>query len=105
MSDFVDHLELSVRTTNVLKHYGVRTQEEFMGLNRKTVMSLPHLGAKSWKEIAEVQVNLGGGISDYDYAWKQRVLKLCDELNSRPMPPHHALVVLGGMVFLVKIER
>lgn len=52
---FVENLELSVRTVNVLKNNGITTAEQFMKLTKTQVMGLKGLGAKSWREISEVQ--------------------------------------------------
>jgi hypothetical protein len=59
MADIIHDLELSVRATNVLTTYGrVKTLEDFLALNRKTVMALPRAGVRTWEEIKRVQANL-----------------------------------------------
>ncbi|TIW53851.1 MAG: hypothetical protein E5V54_24120 [Mesorhizobium sp.] len=54
----IDDLELSVRTGNVLRRYGVTTLDRFMELTKPEVMFFRHAGAKTWREIQEVQINL-----------------------------------------------
>ena len=59
MVDILQELELSVRATNVLRNYGhVHTLEDFMALDRKTVMLLPHAGVRTWREIERMQEHL-----------------------------------------------
>ncbi|TGT64043.1 MULTISPECIES: DNA-directed RNA polymerase subunit alpha C-terminal domain-containing protein [unclassified Mesorhizobium] len=54
----VDDLELSVRTGNVLRRYGITTIDRFLQLTKPEVMFFRHAGAKTWREIQEVQINL-----------------------------------------------
>ena len=57
---FIESLELSVRASNVLRAWGrVNTLDEFMALDRETVMALPNAGARTWKEIEQMQKYLG----------------------------------------------
>ena len=59
MSDIIHDLELSIRATNVLTDYGrVKTLEDFLALDRATVMGLPKSGTKTWEEIKRVQLYL-----------------------------------------------
>jgi hypothetical protein len=59
MSDIIRDLELSVRATNVLTRYGrVKTLEDFLALDRQTVMGLPKSGARTWEEIERMQLYL-----------------------------------------------
>jgi hypothetical protein len=49
-----------VRASNVLRRSGfVNTLEEFMALDRDTVMALPQAGVRTWEEIEQVQKYLG----------------------------------------------
>lgn len=60
MSDIVRNLELSVRASNVLRNSGlVQTLDDFMALTESTVMALPNAGRRTWREIKEVQGNIG----------------------------------------------
>jgi hypothetical protein len=53
---FIESLELSARASNVLRRSGfVNTPEEFMALDRETVMFMPKAGVRTWKEIEQVQ--------------------------------------------------
>ena len=59
MSDIIHDLELSVRATNVLTAYGhVKTLEDFLALDRATVMRLPGCGKGTWEEIKRMQLYL-----------------------------------------------
>jgi hypothetical protein len=59
MSDIIHDLELSIRATNVLTDYGrVKTLEDFLALDRATVMGLPKSGTKTWEEIKRTQLHL-----------------------------------------------
>ena len=59
MSDIIHDLELSVRATNVLTAYGrVKTLEDFLALDRKTVMAQPRSGTRTWEEIKRMQLYL-----------------------------------------------
>lgn len=59
MSDIIHDLELSIRATNVLTDYGrVKTLEDFLALDRATVMGLPKSGTKTWEEIKRIQLYL-----------------------------------------------
>jgi len=60
MPSIIHDLELSVRTTNVLNAMGtVQTYDDFMALTKEQVLSLKGLGTKAWREIKEVQQNIG----------------------------------------------
>ena len=59
MSNIIDQLELSVRTTNVLKLMGdVHTLDDFMGLTKNQVCSIRGAGQRTWNEIRQLQLNL-----------------------------------------------
>lgn len=57
---FVDSLELSVRTTNVLKLAGVDSREAFEALDKRTVLAMRNAGRRTWYEIESVQDWLRG---------------------------------------------
>jgi len=60
-SPIIDSLELSVRASNVLRNWGgVNTLEDFMALNKATVMALPGAGVRTWEEIKQYQDHLRG---------------------------------------------
>jgi hypothetical protein len=59
MSNIIDELELSVRTTNALKLMGdVHTLDDFMGLTMARVCAVRNAGRRTWNEIREVQNHL-----------------------------------------------
>lgn len=59
MSNIIDELELSVRTTNVLKKMGgIHTLDDFMGLTMGRVCGARNAGRRTWSEIREVQSHL-----------------------------------------------
>lgn len=56
MSNIIDELELSVRTSNVLKLMGdVHTLDDFMALRMGRVCAVRGAGRRTWNEIREVQ--------------------------------------------------
>ena len=56
----VSDLELSVRAQNALRMNDILTIEQFLNLNRATVMSWDNIGVRSWMEIAQAQEYLRG---------------------------------------------
>lgn len=54
----VSDLELSVRASNVLRLAGVTTMQDFMRLTKQRVLSFANSGARTWKEIEQVQKSL-----------------------------------------------
>lgn len=59
---FIDSLELSVRASNTLRNWGrVNTLEDFMALDKATVMRLPNAGVRTWEEINRMQDYLRAG--------------------------------------------
>lgn len=59
MSNIIDELELSVRTTNVLKKmFDMDTMDDFMALTEGRVRAVPGAGRRTWNEIREVQNHL-----------------------------------------------
>lgn len=64
MSSFLDSLELSVRTTNVLRLAGVDSREAFEALDKSTVLGMRNAGRKTWHEIESVQEWLKGPTLD-----------------------------------------
>ncbi len=60
MPSIIHDLELSVRTTNVLNAMGtVQTYDDFMALTQAEVRAQRGAGTKTWREIKEVQQNIG----------------------------------------------
>ena len=58
MSNIIDQLELSVRTTNVLKLMGdVHTLDDFMDLTKDQVCSIRGAGQRTWNEIRQLQLH------------------------------------------------
>lgn len=51
----VDDLEINVRTRALLRNLGVQTIDQFMALDRPTVLSQMYAGAKTWRDIDEAQ--------------------------------------------------
>lgn len=87
MTDVLDRLELSVRTTNVLRRHGIETMDAFMRLDKPTVLGMEHAGARTWREIAEVQAAFGQD------PIAQRVTHLLRTLNSLPLDPGYFFYV------------
>lgn len=63
MTNILDSLELSVRASNALRKRGVSTLEDFMSLSKASVMLMPNVGARTWREIREMQEYLRGRTS------------------------------------------
>ena len=57
-NNFVSGLELSVRSSNVLREMGVTSVESFMSLTRTDILSRRNAGTKTWREIEEVQQSM-----------------------------------------------
>lgn len=55
----LDDLELSVRTSNCLKRFGVTTLADLITFTPKDVLKINHLGRRSFNEITEVLDNFG----------------------------------------------
>ena len=76
---FLDSIELTVRADRVLRTSGrVNTLEEFMALDEDTVRRLPGAGAKTWREIREMQESLRNGHPE--------VNELLDEVGQTAAP-------------------
>jgi len=56
----VKEIELSVRAQNALFMNNIHTLEQFINLNRATVMSWDNIGVRTWMEIAQAQEFLRG---------------------------------------------
>lgn len=63
MSNIIDQLELSVRSSNILRGMGVETLWEFLGVNKSEFLRRPHAGARSWREVEQVQKALQTSLS------------------------------------------
>lgn len=58
MSNIINELELSVRTSNTLKRLGdVDTMEDFMALTEGRVRAVRGAGRRTWNEIRDVQTH------------------------------------------------
>lgn len=55
MTDFIDGLELSVRAGSALRRMGIDNLEAFMTLTKKQVMAEKNAGARTWREVANMQ--------------------------------------------------
>ena len=75
----IDDLELSVRTSNVLRRMGVTTLENFMSLERRKFLAQKNAGIKSWREIEEVRYHLRRSARRQTVAG--RALALLEEFN------------------------
>lgn len=54
---FLDSIELSVRADNALRADGrVQSLEDFMSLDKKTVMAMKNAGERTWTEIERLQL-------------------------------------------------
>lgn len=60
----LDDLELSVRTSNCLKRFGVTTLADLIRFTPKDVLKINHLGRRSFNEITEVLDNFGLKLAD-----------------------------------------
>ena len=59
MSNIVNQLELSVRTSNVLKNMGdVHTLDDFLALTEGHVRAVRGAGRRVWQEIRSVQTDM-----------------------------------------------
>lgn len=65
----ISELELSVRTSNVLRAQGVETVAQLMELTRDQMLSWRGMGRKSVREVLEIQRELKG--PDRDDRWAQ----------------------------------
>lgn len=58
MGNIIDELELSVRTSNVLKLMGdIETMDDFMALTEGRVRAVRGAGRRTWNEIRDVQAH------------------------------------------------
>ena len=58
MSNIINEIELSVRTSNVLKLMGdVHTLDDFMALTEGRVRAVRGAGRRTWNEIRDVQAH------------------------------------------------
>jgi len=66
----ISDLELSVRAVNALRNIGVTPVEQFMKLDRGTVLRTRSAGAKTWREIRDMQPSLRdhGALADAEVA-------------------------------------
>lgn len=84
MSNIIDQLELSVRTTNVLKLMGdVHTMEDFMGLTMGRVCSIRGAGRRTWNEIREIQSHLRNRVHQTEEGFET---ELRDEIAMHILP-------------------
>ena len=59
MSNIINELELSVRTSNVLKNMGdVHTMDDFLALTEGHVRAVRGAGRRVWHEIRDVQTDM-----------------------------------------------
>ena len=59
MSNIINELELSVRTSNVLKNMGdVHTLDDFLALTEGHVRAVRGAGRRVWQEIRSVQTDM-----------------------------------------------
>lgn len=83
----IDGLELSVRASNVLRNWGrVNTLEDFMALDKATVMRLPKAGVRTWNEIKHMQDNLRVGVETVLRPVKVQDTTLRDQVALAALP-------------------
>ena len=76
----LDGLELSVRADRVLRMYGrIKTLDDFMALTKEQVMALKGAGARTWREIEEIQKNLAPLTPDEEH--QERWDSFCDAVG------------------------
>ena len=75
MSDFLEDLELSVRTHNVLVGEGIVTREQFMALTHSDVMAFKGAGRQTANEIVDVHERLNPPFE----AWQRQMEELITE--------------------------
>ena len=84
MTNIIDELELSVRTTNALKLMGdVHTLDDFMALTMGRVCAVRNAGRRTWNEIRDVQNNLRSQMHQTD---EQYETKLRHEIAMHVLP-------------------
>lgn len=71
----IEDLELSVRTSNVLRDMGtVHTLEDFLALEKDVVLMRRNAGRRTWQEIASMQNRLATERKQVLEAKRQRAL-------------------------------
>ena len=80
MSNIVNEIELSVRTSNVLKNMGdVHTMDDFLALTEGHVRAVRGAGRRVWQEIRSVQTDMrrqmreAEGRSDEDWTKRDEI--------------------------------
>lgn len=58
MSEFINDLEMSVRTIGICRNAGWDTEAVFLKLRKSDVMEAKGAGIRTWREINEVQQHL-----------------------------------------------
>ena len=100
----VDELELSVRSSNVLRLAGVTTIEEFARLTKDQVMGFANAGRKTWNEIEEAQAWLLNGYPPRDYS-RARAVVLINHLNAiLSEAPDLRVAVEAGRIVLLLVD-
>lgn len=96
----IDDLELSVRTGNVLRAAGYIELDRFLGLTKAEVLALPNAGARTWKEIEELQRYLGQPRNRASEI-NQEVRRLNDEVKQMGL----SFITTDGSIHLARIYR
>lgn len=93
----VDDLELSVRTSNVLRGEGVRTLSAFMALSKDRVMAMKGAGVRTWNEIKSVQTNIAPTAAEAEKAAWHQFRELLAQANAvMAVNPSFRVVVDGN---------
>jgi len=96
---FLESLELSVRTTSCLKSCGVDSREKFLKLDRESSLRIPNFGKKCWNEVEHMQKVLLG-LVDLRTEKKEQFAKMVNEfLESDPSLRIEIDVVTGKVRF------
>lgn len=92
----VDELELSIRSSNVLRTMGVETMDDFMSLTKERFLAQRNAGARSWKEIVDLQRSLGARNVEIErqLAW-QKFCSLLGAANDLMVAYPHMRVCLA----------
>ena len=97
-NEFLDSIELSVRADRVLRTWGkVNALDDFMALKKSDVMALKGAGARTWREIREIQEQFMYDQRATERQAQQEAIKRLDEHEDR-LRDEAALVALQGLL-------
>ncbi len=99
---FVDDLEMSVRSGNVLRRAEIKTASQLLALTKEEVLQMPAAGIRTWREVSEIQEVLRKETGPTTL-WA-RFTTAVQDLNAfmEEFPEHR--VVLEGCGFLIPVR-